>query len=113
VRGQPLTPNLLKGGHMNPELSYASDSANADEPAPLNFFSRVIGIWFSPGETFAEIGRAKGAAGTILAPILGLVIFGAIFGVVGVNRIGIDNLKKEAEKPIQKMVDRGWIPQDK
>ena len=31
-----------------------------DAPAakPQNFFSRLIGVIFSPGETFAEIGRA-------------------------------------------------------
>jgi hypothetical protein len=98
---------------MNSDLSYAPESAGAAEPAPLNFFSRVIGIWFSPGETFAEIGRAKGAMGTIFAPILALVILGATFGVVGIHRIGIDNLKKEAEKQIQKLVDGGLIPQDR
>lgn len=98
---------------MNPDLSYASQPANAAEPAPLNFFSRIIGVWFSPGETFAEIGHAKGIFGTILAPILALVLLGAVFGVVGVNRIGVENLKREAERNIQRMIDRGWIPQEK
>jgi len=99
---------------MNPGLSYASEPADATpEPAPQGFFSRVIGVWFSPGETFAGIGHAKGAFGTIVAPILALVVIGATFGVVGVNRIGVDNLKKEAEKNIQRMVDRGWIPQER
>jgi hypothetical protein len=98
---------------MNPELSRASQPADAVEQAPLNFFSRITGVWFSPGETFAEIGHAKGAFGTILAPILGLIIIGATFGVAGVNRIGVENLKKEAERNIQRMVDRGWIPQER
>jgi Yip1-like protein len=98
---------------MNPELSHATGHANAVEPAPLSFFSRITGIWFSPSETFAEIGRVKGAFGTILAPILALVIIGAAFGAVGVNRIGQENLKKAAERQIQQMVDRGWIPQDR
>lgn len=98
---------------MNPDLSYASGPANAAEPAPLNFFSRIIGVWFSPGETFAEIGRAKGAFGTILAPILALIIIGAAFSVVGLNRIGIENLRKEAERNVQRMIDKGWIPQER
>lgn len=96
---------------MNPDLSYASEPAA--EPAPLNFFSRIVGVWFSPGETFAEIGHAKGAFGTIWAPILALVIIGGAFGAVGVNRIGVENLQKEVEKRIQQMADRGWIPQER
>ncbi len=99
---------------MNSDLSYATDSADAaGGPAPLNFFSRITGIWFSPGETFTEIGHAKGIFGTVWAPILALVIIGASFGVVGVNRIGLDNLKREAEKQFQVLVDRGWIPQER
>lgn len=98
---------------MNPDLSHASGPANAVEPAPLSFFSRITGIWFSPGETFTEIGSAKGAFGTILAPILALIIIGATFGAVGVNRIGAENLKRAAERQIQQMVDRGWIPQER
>lgn len=98
---------------MNSELSYTSEPANSAGPAPLNFFSRITGVWFSPGETFAEIGLAKGAFGTIWAPILGLIIIGAAFGVVGVNRIGVENLKKEAERNIQRMVDSGFIPQER
>jgi amino acid transporter len=96
---------------MNPDLSYASEPAA--EPAPLNFFSRIIGVWFSPGETFTEISHAKGVFGTIIAPILALVIIGATFGAVGVNRIGVENLQKEVEKRIQQMADRGWIPQER
>jgi hypothetical protein len=95
---------------MNPDLSYASDSPNAAQPAPLNFFSRITGIWFSPGETFTEIGSAKGALGTIVAPLLGLIIFGVAFGAVGANRIGLENLKSVAERQIRQS---SWIPEDK
>src|SRR5262245_36030361 len=98
---------------MNPDLSHAPGLANAAEPAPLNFINRITGIWFSPGETFAEIGHAKGVFGTILAPILALIIIGATFGAVGINRIGLDNLKRAAEKQVQQLVDRGWIPEER
>jgi Yip1-like protein len=96
---------------MKPELSY--DSANSDGPAQLNFLSRVTGVWFSPGETFTEISQAKGAFGTILAPMLALIIIGSIFGVVGIRRIGLDNMMREVEKQTQRMVDRGFIPQER
>jgi hypothetical protein len=98
---------------MNSEMSYPADRPKETPPAPLNIFGSITGVWFSPGETFAEIGRAKGAFGMIWAPILGLIIIGAIFGVVGTNRIGVENIKKEAERNIQRMVDRGLIPQDR
>src|SRR5262245_25847613 len=71
---------------MNPELSYASKPAGAEpEPAPQNFFSRLIGVWFSPGETFAEIGRAP----RMLAPILALMIIGGAVGYLMIDRIGV------------------------
>jgi len=71
---------------MNPELSYASKPASAEpEPAPRNFFSRLIGVWFSPGETFAEIGRAP----RMLAPILALMIIGSVAGYLMIDRIGV------------------------
>jgi hypothetical protein len=97
---------------MKPELSYASEPASPAEPAPLNFFSRITGIWFSPGETFTEIGSIKGSFGTILAPIMAIIVIGAAFGVVGVQRMGLENLRREAERPIQQMVDKGWIQPD-
>jgi hypothetical protein len=98
---------------MKPELSYASDPANSAQPAPLNFFSRITGVWFSPGETFTEIGYVKGATGTILAPTLAMIIIGVAFGVIGVHKAGLENLRREADKQIQQLVDRGWIPPDK
>ncbi len=71
---------------MNPELSYATKPASAEpEPAPQNFFSRLIGVWFSPGETFAEIGRAP----RMLAPILALMFIGSFTNYVMVNRLGV------------------------
>src|SRR5262245_42276517 len=71
---------------MNPELNYATKPASAEpEPAPQNFFSRLIGVWFSPGETFAEIGRAP----RMLAPILALMIIGSVAGYLMINRIGV------------------------
>jgi hypothetical protein len=74
---------------MNPELSYTSKPAGADpEPAPQNFFSRLIGVWFSPGETFAEIGRAP----RVLAPMLTLMIIGSVVGYLLIDRITVQRM---------------------
>lgn len=71
---------------MNPELNYASQPANATpEPAPQSFFNRLIGVWFSPGETFAEIGRAP----RVLVPMLALMVIGAGAGYLMIERIGL------------------------
>jgi len=71
---------------MNPDLSYASKPASAEpEPAPQNFFSRLIGVWFSPGETFAEIGRAP----HVLAPMLALMLIGSVAGYLMIERVGV------------------------
>lgn len=71
---------------MNPELSYASKPTGVEpKPAPQNFFSRLIGVWFSPGETFAEIGHAP----RMLAPILALMIIGSFSSYLMIERIGV------------------------
>jgi hypothetical protein len=100
---------------MNPELSYAAKHASAEpEPAPQNFFSRLIGVWFSPGETFAEIGRAP----RILAPMLTLMLIGCVGGYLMINRIGVQTFfshqfeqavasgqmsQEDADKQLEKM----------
>ncbi|MCI0336704.1 MAG: YIP1 family protein [Acidobacteria bacterium] len=73
---------------MNPELSYASQSENVTpEPRPQNFFNRLIGVWFSPGETFAEIGRAP----RVLVPMIVLMVMGCVMGYLMIERIGVRN----------------------
>ncbi len=71
---------------MNPELSYASKPASeTPEPAPQNFFNRVIGVWFSPGETFAEIGRAP----RVLVPMLVLMVLGSVASYLLIERLTV------------------------
>ncbi len=71
---------------MQPEMSYASQPAGATpEPAPQNFFNRLIGVWFSPGETFAEIGRAP----RVLVPMLVLMVIACVAGYLMIERIGV------------------------
>jgi hypothetical protein len=74
---------------MNPELNYTAKPAGADpDPAPQNFFSRLIGVWFSPGETYAEIGRAP----RVLAPMLALMIMGSAVGYLLIDRITVQRM---------------------
>src|SRR5262249_25632289 len=92
---------------MNPELSYASHPANAEpEPAPQNLFSRLIGIWFSPAETFAEIGRAP----RVLIPTLLLMVLVSMTGYLLTSRYGYENIVR---KQMESMVNAGLLPQDK
>jgi Yip1 domain len=89
---------------MDPELSYASKNANtAPEPKPQSFFSRLSGVYFSPGETFQEIGRAP----NVLVPIIALVLI-----VLAGNFIVSGKMPwvEILERPIQQQVDSGRIP---
>ena len=90
---------------MNPEMSYASQPAAAPEPAPQNFFSRLIGVWFSPGETFAEIGRAP----RVLVPMIVLMILGSVGGYLMIERIGMNNFFK---KQFDQAVASGQMSQE-
>ncbi|HEX8998773.1 MAG TPA: Yip1 family protein [Blastocatellia bacterium] len=89
---------------MDPKVSYETRIMDepilapeppAPAPKPQGFFSRLIGVYFSPGETFQEIGRAP----RILIPmvVLALVIVTAV--VVASQRISFDRL------PIQQIDD--------
>lgn len=69
---------------MNPELNLPPQPAvAATETAPQNIFNRLVGVWFSPGETFAEIGRAP----RVLIPMLILMVMGCLGGYLMVERI--------------------------
>jgi hypothetical protein len=83
---------------MSFEPSYASQPASAAPPAaPQNFFSRLIGVYFSPGETFQEIGRAP----RVLVPLLIMMVIGALVGYLMIERIGVQNFfKKQYEQAV-------------
>src|SRR5262245_10373620 len=87
---------FMKAGQKPPS------PAAGDAPAakPQNFFSRLIGVIFSPRETFAEIGRAP----RVFAPLLSLALLGAATHFVVANRYGYENLiRKETDMQIQVM----------
>ena len=74
---------------MNSELSYAdrlNPQPEPPAPAPQNFFSRLIGVYFSPGETFQEIGRAP----RILIPMIVLALLTMTAVIVVSQRISFE-----------------------
>ena len=86
---------------MNPEMSYGAKPASA-EAAPRNFFSRLIGVYFSPGETFAEMAQAPRA----LAPIIALTLLFVITSVFVTSRMPMDRINEDR---IQQQIASGRI----
>jgi Yip1 domain len=92
---------------MNPEMNLPPQPAVAStETAPQNFFNRLVGVWFSPGVTFAEIGRAP----RVLLPVLMVMILTGLGYFVVVERIGYE---KMVRKQIESAANNGFIPQDR
>jgi len=72
-------------------------------PAPqLSFFNRIIGIYFSPGEVFADIGRSAG----ILPPLLLLLIVTVVSAKITLDRIPTERLMSEQ---VERMVEEGRL----
>src|SRR5262245_24963983 len=94
-------------GVMNMEMNYVSTPTKIEpEPGPQNIFNRLLGIWLSPGETFAEIGRAP----RVLVPLLLLMIItvGSLHSLT--ERYGRERLARER---IEMISNAGWIPPGK
>jgi hypothetical protein len=91
---------------MNPEFSYDPKTADAEtKPAPQNFFSRLVGVYFSPGETFVGMASAPSP----LAPIIALILLFIISGVVSSSRVPFEKI---AENQIQQRVASGRISEE-
>jgi Yip1 domain len=89
---------------MNPEMSYGAKPAGA-EAAPRNFFSRLIGVYFSPGETFAEMAGAPNA----LMPIIVFVLFSAISVTAITSRMPMDKINEDR---IQRQIASGRLNEE-
>lgn len=82
---------------MPPETNFPSPSAPMPAAAePKGFLSRLSGVYFSPGETFKEIGLAP----RVLVPIIALVIVGLLVAVALTARLDLgammaDNFSKQ------------------
>jgi hypothetical protein len=97
---------------MNPNPNYETQLMSepilppqpvAPAPKPQSFFSRLIGIYFSPGETFQEIGRAP----AVVIPIIVLALLTTGVVIVVSQRISFE---KVAMQRIDDAVADGKIP---
>lgn len=97
---------------MDPKVSY--ETRIMDEPIlppepvmpapkPQGFFSRLIGVYFSPGETFQEIGHAP----RILIPMIVLALLITTAVIVASQRISFEQV---AVQRIDDAVAEGKIP---
>jgi len=89
---------------MNPELSYGEKPASA-ETAPQSFFSRLIGVYFSPGETFAGMALAPRA----LMPIIVFVLFSVISITAITSRMPMDKINEDR---LQQQIASGRINEE-
>jgi Yip1-like protein len=91
------------GGTMNPEISYASQSDKIEpEPTPQSFFNRLIGVYFSPGETFHEIGRAP----RLLMPIIALVVLTLVGSSIVSSKMPWESI---LEQQVQRQIDSSKV----
>jgi hypothetical protein len=72
---------------------------------PKNFLSRLGGVYFSPGETFTEIGRAPG----VLVPIIALIIIGAAAGYYLMQSVDMESVLIER---MEEAVQQGRMTQE-
>jgi hypothetical protein len=80
------------------------DVPEIEEPKPKNFFSRLGGIYFSPKETFGEIGGSP----RVLVPILMLLVMGVLVGFALINILDVRSM---AETQAEKMIAQGQMSQ--
>lgn len=85
---------------MTPETTITT------EPAPGNFFSRLMGVYFSPGETFKEIGRNP----TFLIALIILMLIGGISAYLLIERITVPRFFGAS---FEQAVAQGRMPQER
>jgi len=91
---------------MDPELSYPTKPASVEpETAPQSFFSRLIGVYFSPSETFAGLASAPRP----LVPIIALILLFLASSVFFTSRMPMDKINEDR---IQKQVASGRISEE-
>lgn len=86
---------------MTPE-SNMSESTPAPQPG---FLGRLTGVWFSPTETFTQLGKRP----DIIIPLICLLVIGAIVGYVMIDRIGVANFFSQG---MRQAVDSGRMTQE-
>ncbi|HYK88054.1 MAG TPA: YIP1 family protein [Acidobacteriota bacterium] len=72
---------------MTPEPNMESTPSPA-VPAARNLFSRLIGVYFSPRETFREIGQSP----RVLVPMIVMVVLGFLLGFYMTKRLDMQSM---------------------
>ena len=70
-----------------------------------NFFSRLMGVYFSPGETFKSFASNP----SFLAPIIGLILVGGIVGYLFFAKVDFTQV---IAPQVEQMVEAGRIPKE-
>ncbi len=94
---------------MEDGQNLASPAVPAAEPAPQNFFARLSGVLFLPGETFAEIGRAP----RVLIPLICLAILGGLTQYSVTNRYGYENIVRKQIEMQGEVMQKMNVPEDR
>ena len=82
-----------------------SESIQTEDTKPRNFFSRLSGVYFSPGETFKEIGRSP----NVLMPIIFLIVIGTLVGYFMSQKVDVGSMMSEQ---LEQAVAEGKITQE-
>ncbi len=91
---------------MNPEMSYASQNEPpASAPPAQGFFGRLMGVYFSPTETFQDVGRSPG----VLVPIIALVVLAVVGTFVAFSKLPFDQMMNQRT---EEMVQEGRMTQE-
>lgn len=91
---------------MTPESNLNSPPSNStDELSSQSFFSRLLGVYFSPGKTFTAISRRQ----DFLIPLIVLIVMGGIVGYLMIDRIGVANFFGQE---LRQAVESGQITQE-
>jgi hypothetical protein len=83
----------------------SKSTPEAEAPSPKNFFSRLGGVYFTPGEAFKEIGYSPG----VLVPIVVLIIIGLLAGFYLTKNL---DLQAMMASQLENAVKQGRITQE-
>jgi hypothetical protein len=89
---------------VEPEATSKS-ALESEAASPRSFFSRLGGVYFSPGETFKEIGQSPG----VLVPIVALIIIGLLAGYYVTKNLDIQSMMSAQ---LESAVQQGRITQE-
>jgi hypothetical protein len=64
---------------------------DGEAPKPENFFSRLGGTYFSPGDTFREIGLSP----RVLVPIIAMIVISALVGFYLARNLDLESMMAE------------------